>query len=850
MNRETPQKTNKKEMVYFLSMTILLTFSFTLISAVIGHFTLSSLRFFGFVLLLLVFLALFPFSAVNRSLVSRIRENAEDRKKALSLVLMVAAFVVLVSTSSRVYWMLSVGIFVIGITSISDSRLEQYSLPVVAGTLMFIVVFLVHQYNPYVLRGISSLSLQFSGFMGTLCGIHMRLGTDASGFWVWLYFLLCGTGLFAFNARGEPRRVLFFVYFAVGSVLLWMLSLLLYGLVFSSLDLYPLTQVTLLQLSLFFLLVGLFFYSIWRIPQVEAYRTVNPQNIRRAAVLLVLLVSVVFLTVLPFVTQGGPGKVVFYQRDCAMDSYIPEFPEEGESLVGDMGITLGATLWYFEERGYTMEILTDETSASLKDALQDADVVMVANLTSPLSAEDIEAVNAFVKRGGGLLVFGEHTNMMASLVDFQSGRHYLNDILSMTGIRIQMDTAEWMQHHWQTSTELLPHAVTWGLTSEDVRTGSVGASLTVSGTAEPVMVGRYAFSDNPDPLEAGFLGNREFESGEQLGDIILAAADTYGKGKVLVFGDTSYSFNEALPSTWRLMENSVDFLTDTYTIPYSLTWVASAVFLICAGSVLYFERRRLLESHIFVVLLAALIISGFVSSLIDTPHPESDVLAWIDAAHCNLLNTRGYKDNSVDGLTKNFLRNDYIPLYLQDTSQLKEGRILVIIAPTRGYSSGEVNDIISFVEQGGLLILSAGAAERDALRPLLQRVEMDIGNVPLGPVPWIIETHGRTPEISQENLDKYWHEPKFMEAYPVGGTNLSKSYATLTYLGQTYDLIISKQYGKGIIVLIGDSRFLLNENLEYSLEPSRLGLPTFAAIWVGNVELLRDIITDFQEAQS
>jgi hypothetical protein len=455
-----------------------------------------------------------------------------------------------------------------------------------------------------------------------------------------------------------------------------------------------------------------------------------------------------------------------------------------------------------------------------------------------------------VERGGGLLVLGEHTNMMASPVDFQSGRHYLNDILSFTGIRIRADTAEWMHEHWQTSTELLPHPVTRGLNSEEVRTGSVGASLTVSGTAVPVMVGRYAFSDNPNPLEPGFLGDREYERGEQLGDIILAAADSYGKGKVLVFGDTSYSFNEALPGTWRLMANSMNFLTNTHALPGFLTWVASVFFVLCAGIVLYFERRRLTGSYPFVILLAALIISGSISSVMDTPYPESNALAWIDTAHCNLINTRGYKDNSVDGLTKNFLRNSYIPLYLEDTSQLKEGKIMVIIAPTRGYSSGEVKDIVSFVERGGLLILSAGVTERDAVVPLLGRFEMDIGNVPLGPVPWIIETHGRTPEITQENLDKYWHEPKFMEAYPVGGSNPYKSYASLTYLGQTYDLIISKQYGKGMVILIGDSRFLLDENLEYSLEPSRLGKPVFAAIWVGNVELLRDILTDFQEGSS
>ena len=171
----------------------------------------------------------------------------------------------------------------------------------------------------------------------------------------------------------------------------------------------------------------------------------------------------------------------------------------------------------------------------------------------------------------------------------------------------------------------------------------------------------------------------------------------------------------------------------------------------------------------------------------------------------------------------------------------------MIIGPTRKYSSGEVKEITSFVEKGGLLIMSVGYNEKYAVQPLLNVFEMDIWGIPLGSVPWIIETHGRTPQISDEDLDTYWHEPKFMEVFPVAGASPSMSYASLTYLGQTYDLIISRQYGQGMVVLIGDSRFLLDENLEYSLDPARLGKPLFAALWAGNIELLKDVITDYKE---
>jgi hypothetical protein len=599
-----------------------------------------------------------------------------------------------------------------------------------------------------------------------------------------------------------------------------------------------------MQLVLVFMLSGLFFAGLVKVEFKPAEIKLYPKEVKRIVVLALLFIATIFLTSLPYLGAGDPGKIVFYERNCSMGSYVPVFPEEGESLTSDRGISFGTMLWYFTERGYTVEILDDENPKTIQESLKDADVFILANLNSALPAEDIEHIRTFVKNGGGLLVFGEHTNMMASEVDFQSGRHYLNDVLYPTGVRVKNDTAEWTHDHWQTSQEFIPHLVAKGLTSEDVRTGSVGASLSIAGSAQPIMVGRYAFSDDENPLEPGYLGNRELDAGEQLGDVVLAAKDTYGKGRVLVFGDTSYGFNEALTGTWKLMDNALSYLAGGREPAY-LGWIAFVFFIITA--VLLYASDSAIRLATYGALFVALLIPSALSFAADTPTVKVDSIAWIDSGHNNLLNTRGYKDNSVDGLAKNMMRNQYIPLFLDDTFLLKEGKVFIIIAPTEKYSGREVQEITAFVENGGLLIMSVGATEKDAIQPLLNVFQMDVGDIPLGPVPWIIETHGRTPQISDEDLDLYWHEPKFMDVYPVGGSSPYVSYASLTYLGETYNLIISKQVGKGMVVLIGDSRFLLNENLEYSLEPARLGKPTFAALWVGNIELLKDILTDFHE---
>jgi len=225
-------------------------------------------------------------------------------------------------------------------------------------------------------------------------------------------------------------------------------------------------------------------------------------------------------------------------------------------------------------------------------------------------------------------------------------------------------------------------------------------------------------------------------------------------------------------------------------------------------------------------------------------------IAWIDNFHCNLFSSEEYHENGIDGLFNNLMRNGYLPLFMNESSLLDKGEVLVIIAPTKTYSKKETKEIKNFVKNGGLLLMSVGCNEKESVETLLETFEMDIEEMPLGPIPWITDTHSPSPTISQEDLEKYWHEPKFMEVYPLGCRGTCHVYASISYLGKTYDLIIGREYKKGRVILIGDSRFLLNENLEFSVESTRRNKPQYLTFWVGNIELINDIFVDFNRAGS
>jgi hypothetical protein len=554
------------------------------------------------------------------------------------------------------------------------------------------------------------------------------------------------------------------------------------------------------------------------------------------------------------------GKLVIYERESEMNFDLPRFPEGNESFWPYSSFSVGAFGLYLRNIGYRVEDLNYTNPQSLRQALTDADVLMLINLNRSLSSDDLEGIWSFARDGGSLLVFADHTSMFASDEDFRAGKDYTNEILLPTGIRVNPDTADNVQGHWIYATTSLPHFVTRDLGAE-ITTSSVGASLDLRGQARPVIIGRYSFSDMANITIPGHLGDRSYERGEGLGDLILAASDTYGRGNILVFGDTSYIFNSDMPFRYKLARDSMAWLMshESQTMAF-IQWISFAVLGLMALFYLYSKQSAAgsisRQATVSLIVALSLLFSGALSgSLIQIPEQERDI-AWMDHSHLNQFNLNNYEADSIDGLATNLIRNGYMPLVLderRDFSEILKGDILAIIAPTERYSPQEASVLKNFVEEGGLLIMAAGRDSRGPLDSVLNTFNLDIGSVPLGSPPWIVETHatGGPGVVKPEDLERYWHQPKFMEAYPVLAAGECKPIAWLNYGGVGYNLAVSKRFGKGEVVLVGDSRFLLNENLEYASDlPGKEDWEQYQLQWLGNIELLRKIISDYQEAKT
>jgi hypothetical protein len=194
-------------------------------------------------------------------------------------------------------------------------------------------------------------------------------------------------------------------------------------------------------------------------------------------------------------------------------------------------------------------------------------------------------------------------------------------------------------------------------------------------------------------------------------------------------------------------------------------------------------------------------------------------VAYIDYAHVGRFDQMSWEDDSIGGLKNNLLRNGFFPMPLErwNRTAIMQAKALILIAPTRKFSDDDVTTLKDFVNRGGRLLLSVGWEEQDASRAVLRAFGLGLDSVPLAQATG--EYPGREKTIVQ-----------FHEAWPV--VNTAEEHINVLCKPLGYPVVVSRAVGTGSVAVIGDSYFLLNENLEGSKNYN-----------LSNMLLLRDLLT-------
>ena len=679
----------------------------------------------------------------------------------------------------------------LGLARGSSDRLAVWRL---GGLALFLALKRLYLHIPAGWYAAESLGRAVSGSLSPLVGWTVQLGPSVLG--VPAFVLVLTFAFWGAVLLGRERPVMVWLPSVLAAVLFYLQAYIRVRFIGASLPtVYSLWWVSLLLSSAQALallpLASLDSavspeYSTGRAPSQRLRIRMGIAPLLLEARLFGILVCIWLAAVALARPSGSGGSVVIF-KDGAIPWGLPDPPHTVTRLSDGK---VGLIEHYLRSIGFKVRWHEGELN---RRALAGADVLLTMNLNRPLSKAETDVLWNWVRGGGSLLVCGDHTDYVGLVTNY--GR-----LLKPVGIGFNFDSAVPLHgsEMWRATAEFRPSPIAledWIPTELSV---SIGASLRVRPPAVPVMVGRYGFSDPGDRTRAwmGSLGNLTYDRGERLGDVVLVAAAQHGRGKVLVFGDTSSFMNYSLPSSYRFVGVVFRWLADK-RVPAAQVWPAA---LLLIGLAVAFVLRKW-SAPVYTAAAAAIFCIALPAGpRVAVPIPKTPMLAVVDVSHLAPLPPAPGPDHAVAGMNRALMRRGYLPLMMNrwDRRLVDAARLVVLPGPAKDFSTAELVDLERFIAKGGALVACVGWETAWLTPNLLSFLGVEVGAVPLG------SADGK--RIANVKEDVPLH---FVSAWPVTGPG----YSTI-YQAWGRPVVIGRYRGKGRIVVIGDTKFLLKENLE------------------------------------
>ena len=438
-----------------------------------------------------------------------------------------------------------------------------------------------------------------------------------------------------------------------------------------------------------------------------------------------------------------------------------------------------------------------EVVDELPETLNPDEILVITNLDEPTLPEEMERIWSFVRAGGKLWVLGDHTFI-------KNGRNHINDLLEPCNITFNHDSAQFWPQGWFHCYRMRDGTPFAALEdpAENRLSLLVGASLDLAPPARPFVMGRFGYGDwgvMDDADDRGYLGDFEYQPTERCGDLVLVAGEKVGKGKVLAFGDTTSFFNANLTRSYEILRASLSWLGEPSAFSFfSSRGLGLAVLAAGIGLLLWSMARG-------VAAPGLLLIVAVVSFAVHRPGLlpiDRDVgrsrVGVFDFSHQPYAAKHGSLGEGIYGLSLSFLRYGMLPITQNgwDGDVLDKARILVLNAPRRPFSMARRRQVMAFMERGGTVLLACGAPHYKASEPLLEPLGLSVRNLPLG---------------------RFFDRPAFNQpvqyfsAWPIDVRNPD---ARLLSMYRDWPLMVDVPVGEGRLVLVADSEFFHNKNLE------------------------------------
>jgi hypothetical protein len=589
---------------------------------------------------------------------------------------------------------------------------------------------------------------------------------------------------------------------------------------------------------------------------------VLPVLLTAAAGLLAALLPVATVLAPYHSTLEGKRVVAFEKGFLNWDK--PVHGQYGRVMVGMYGM-FGQ---FIESLGGAFKRSPDLSERDLKNA----DLLVLFYPTRDLTAERIGRVQKYITNGGKLLLMCDHTGREPVIADsrFDLQESRFNELLEPSSIRVAFDAAEFAIGGWLQSYEAIAHPTTLGIEDDRNVFGVViGSSLDVKSPAVPLLVGRWGYSDAGDEGSwQSLLGNQRYDPGEKLGDLVLAAEQSWGQGRVMVFGDTSTLNNGIVIGSHPFASRLLAYVAgDGATARTPFRQGAGAAIVAALALLLSWRPTAWRVAIVGVALSASLALCTHITNAATELMPSGSLrhvrgqgfndLAYIDHAHLGAFSEESNRPDGLFGFEYALMRDDYLVLSMYDLTyeRLHQAGLFASLAPQRAFTSEERDAIRRFVEEGGIFILTAGYERSSASRELLDEFGFTVGpsppNTPAGtepaPLGFMKGPYYTVP-------GEYEASVRFHAAWPIHCDDPAARTIANGIADRSFDpvagrfrsdghirvpVIIVRDVGKGRVVVIGDTEFATNKNLENEDGSPIEGLRENADFWRWLIPKLR-----------
>jgi len=438
-----------------------------------------------------------------------------------------------------------------------------------------------------------------------------------------------------------------------------------------------------------------------------------------------------------FVPPGAEkaGRVLIDDRFCGI--WEPTARQLDTEWYGDFPTYSFTSLAEWLGRWYSVDA---NTSRPYDDELLSRyDVLIVKTPEEPVPDAEAAAIDRFVRRGGGLLLVGDHTNLLGM------GTH-LNALSAKHGIRFRYDSVSDGVTGGFVDTVSPRIGRHVGALHVDKLEFMTSCSLQLSGVAECVLAADDCRREPHDYAGSSFFGRHGPHPEMEHGRTVLAATARVGRGRIAAFTDSTVWSSFAVFSHDR-EKLSMDLvrLLNREPSPYQtpIRWLAGAAALIAVLAGLEMVRSGMALPAILFGLI------GFWSGVATSEGLHRSIYAWSEpnapvsevtflwqGGACAFPPVLGSPESlpaerCFDTLLVSVQRLGLVPrvAYTYDEDLLRpETRAMFVVAPVDTPPERTMVRLRDFVRKGGSLIVldDSRIGERGSAKDFLSLFDASI----------------------------------------------------------------------------------------------------------------------------